>query len=214
MVSYLYSLASSSFLDQVPFHPSSPITIPQICEIRPHVLGSALVWGQEGIREEVDLLQRCDEMVSKLGLFSSNETKEDVSTPTSSSYSYGSPSLLLLEFHLHFISACVRNLSALSSSGGVKCRFGITIAAREPARRSQRGEAWRCLEERPTRRSTLAGLLPWPALCSQQTRSSAALGEQIEDEVLGEHAGKKGGDSVGEHIGGEADLLSLIDPTI
>ncbi|KAM0886317.1 hypothetical protein ACQ4PT_029789 [Festuca glaucescens] len=200
MVSYLYSLASSSFLDQVPFHPSSPITIPQICEIRPHVLGSALVWGQEGIREEVDLLQRCDEMVSKLGLFSSNETKEDVSTPTSSSYSYGSPSLLLLEFHLHFISACVR--------------FGITIAAREPARRSQRGEAWRCLEERPTRRSTLAGLLPWPALCSQQTRSSAALGEQIEDEVLGEHAGKKGGDSVGEHIGGEADLLSLIDPTI
>jgi hypothetical protein len=50
MVSYLHSLASSPSLDQVPFHPSSPITIPQICEIRPHVLGSALVWGQEGIR--------------------------------------------------------------------------------------------------------------------------------------------------------------------
>ncbi|KAM0929023.1 hypothetical protein ACQ4PT_001864 [Festuca glaucescens] len=108
MASYLHSLASSSSLDQVPFHPSSPITIPQICEIHPHVLGSALVWGEEGIHEGVDLLQRCDEMVSKLGLFSSNETKEDVSTPTSSSYSYGSPSLLLLEFHLHFMSAFVR----------------------------------------------------------------------------------------------------------
>jgi hypothetical protein len=81
MVSYLHSLASSPSLDQVPFHPSSPITIPQICEIRPHVLGSALVWGQEGIHEGV--LQRWDEMVSKLGLFSSNETKEDVSNATS-----------------------------------------------------------------------------------------------------------------------------------
>jgi hypothetical protein len=28
----------------------------------------------------VELLRRCDEMVSKLGLFSPNETKEDVST--------------------------------------------------------------------------------------------------------------------------------------
>ncbi|KAM0929020.1 hypothetical protein ACQ4PT_001864 [Festuca glaucescens] len=63
MASYLHSLASSSSLDQVPFHPSSPITIPQICEIHPHVLGSALVWGEEGIHEGVDLLQRCDEMV-------------------------------------------------------------------------------------------------------------------------------------------------------
>jgi hypothetical protein len=35
---------------------------------------------QEGIRKGVDLLRRCDEMVSKLGLFSSNETKDDVST--------------------------------------------------------------------------------------------------------------------------------------
>jgi hypothetical protein len=38
------------------------------------------VLGQEGIRNGVDLLRRCDEMVSKLGLFSPNETKEDVST--------------------------------------------------------------------------------------------------------------------------------------
>ena len=36
--------------------------------------------GQEGIRKVVELLRRCDEMVSKLGLFSPNETKEDVST--------------------------------------------------------------------------------------------------------------------------------------
>ena len=36
--------------------------------------------GQEGIRKGVELLRRCDEMVSKLGLFSTNETKEDVST--------------------------------------------------------------------------------------------------------------------------------------
>ena len=35
---------------------------------------------QDGIRTGVDLLRRCDEMVSKLGLFSPNETKEDVST--------------------------------------------------------------------------------------------------------------------------------------
>ena len=35
---------------------------------------------QDGIRTGVDLLRHCDEMVSKLGLFSPNETKEDVST--------------------------------------------------------------------------------------------------------------------------------------
>ncbi|BAF27559.1 Os11g0141000, partial [Oryza sativa Japonica Group] len=35
---------------------------------------------QEGIRKGVDLLRRCDEMVSKVGLFSSNETKDDIST--------------------------------------------------------------------------------------------------------------------------------------
>jgi hypothetical protein len=45
----------------------------------------ALTWlvchvGQEGIRRGVDLLRCCDEMVSKLNLVSSNESKEDVST--------------------------------------------------------------------------------------------------------------------------------------
>jgi hypothetical protein len=36
--------------------------------------------GRQGIRNGVDLLRRCGEMVTKLGLFSPNETKEDVST--------------------------------------------------------------------------------------------------------------------------------------
>ncbi|KAI4991841.1 hypothetical protein ZWY2020_040227 [Hordeum vulgare] len=45
-----------------------------------HALASSSSLDQEGIRKGVDLLRRCDEMVSKLGLFSSNETKEDIST--------------------------------------------------------------------------------------------------------------------------------------
>lgn len=84
--SHLHSLASSSSLDQVfpRFTPPSP---------HPHqpshggfmrALTVAAWFGlgylQEGIRKGVDLLRRCDEMVSKLGLFSSNETKDDVST--------------------------------------------------------------------------------------------------------------------------------------
>ncbi|KAL0921982.1 hypothetical protein M5K25_005938 [Dendrobium thyrsiflorum] len=35
---------------------------------------------QEQLKNGIDLLRRCDEMVSKLGLFSSNETIDDVST--------------------------------------------------------------------------------------------------------------------------------------
>ncbi|KAM0837132.1 hypothetical protein ACQ4PT_061870 [Festuca glaucescens] len=45
-----------------------------------HALASSSSLDQEGIRRGVDLLRRCDDMVSKLGLFSSNETKDDVST--------------------------------------------------------------------------------------------------------------------------------------
>uniref|UniRef100_A0ACD5XTE7 Uncharacterized protein n=1 Tax=Avena sativa TaxID=4498 RepID=A0ACD5XTE7_AVESA len=45
-----------------------------------HSLASSSSLDQEGIRTGIDLLRLCDEMVSKLGLFSSNETKEDVST--------------------------------------------------------------------------------------------------------------------------------------
>ncbi|CAD6270787.1 unnamed protein product [Miscanthus lutarioriparius] len=45
-----------------------------------HALACSSALGQEGVREGVELLRRCDGMVGKLGLFSSNETKEDVST--------------------------------------------------------------------------------------------------------------------------------------
>ncbi|KAK1629049.1 hypothetical protein QYE76_003364 [Lolium multiflorum] len=45
-----------------------------------HALVSSSSLDQEGIRRGVDLLRRCDDMVSNLGLFSSNETKDDVST--------------------------------------------------------------------------------------------------------------------------------------
>ncbi|CAO2143216.1 unnamed protein product [Urochloa humidicola] len=47
---------------------------------RLHGLASSSALDQEGIRKGVELLRRCDEMVSKLGLFSPNETKDDVST--------------------------------------------------------------------------------------------------------------------------------------
>ncbi|CAD6215142.1 unnamed protein product [Miscanthus lutarioriparius] len=47
---------------------------------RLHALASSSALDQDGIRTGVDLLRCCDEMVSKLGLFSGNETKEDVST--------------------------------------------------------------------------------------------------------------------------------------
>ncbi|KAG2544283.1 hypothetical protein PVAP13_9KG019272, partial [Panicum virgatum] len=47
---------------------------------RLHALASSSALDQDGIRTGVDLLRCCDEMVSKLGLFSPNETKEDVST--------------------------------------------------------------------------------------------------------------------------------------
>ena len=35
---------------------------------------------QDGLRKGCDALERCEEMISKLGLFSSNETKDDIST--------------------------------------------------------------------------------------------------------------------------------------
>ncbi|KAL6870650.1 hypothetical protein ACP4OV_014498 [Aristida adscensionis] len=47
---------------------------------RLHSLAADSALDQEGIRKGVELLRRCDEMVSKLGLFSANETKDDVST--------------------------------------------------------------------------------------------------------------------------------------
>lgn len=35
---------------------------------------------QETVRKGCEALKRCEEMVGKLGLFSSNETKDDIST--------------------------------------------------------------------------------------------------------------------------------------
>ncbi|AQK57288.1 PP2A regulatory subunit TAP46 [Zea mays] len=47
---------------------------------RLHALASSSALDQDGIRTGVELLRRCDEMVGRLGLFSPNETKDDVST--------------------------------------------------------------------------------------------------------------------------------------
>ncbi|KAJ6359420.1 hypothetical protein OIU76_001034 [Salix suchowensis] len=35
---------------------------------------------QELVKKGIEYLEKCEEMISKLGLFSSNETKEDIST--------------------------------------------------------------------------------------------------------------------------------------
>lgn len=88
--SRLHALASSSALDQVP--PSLSSGTLGIAPPHPDLIlrtKRAGGWclrafgfsaAQDGIRAGVGLLRRCDEMVSKLGLFSRNETKEDVST--------------------------------------------------------------------------------------------------------------------------------------
>lgn len=45
-----------------------------------HTTASESSVNQEYLKNGIEVLRRCDEMVSKLGLFSSNETKDDVST--------------------------------------------------------------------------------------------------------------------------------------
>nr|XP_010924912.1 PP2A regulatory subunit TAP46 [Elaeis guineensis] len=45
-----------------------------------HSMASESSINQETLMKGIEALRRCDEMVSKLGLFSSNETKDDVST--------------------------------------------------------------------------------------------------------------------------------------
>ncbi|PKA57205.1 PP2A regulatory subunit TAP46 [Apostasia shenzhenica] len=45
-----------------------------------HAMASESSVVQEKLKRGIEALRRCDEMVSKLGLFSSNETKDDVST--------------------------------------------------------------------------------------------------------------------------------------
>lgn len=88
--SRLHALASSSALDQVPLpYPGNrdrlallPLTKRQRSGER--CLRACFFFpfpaAQDGIRTGVELLRRCDEMVGRLGLFSPNETKDDVST--------------------------------------------------------------------------------------------------------------------------------------
>ncbi|THU70466.1 hypothetical protein C4D60_Mb08t25310 [Musa balbisiana] len=45
-----------------------------------HAMASESSVDREALRKGIQTLRRCDEMISKLGLFSSNETKDDVST--------------------------------------------------------------------------------------------------------------------------------------
>lgn len=45
-----------------------------------HSMASESLVDQEALRKGCRMLQKCDEMIGKLGLFSANETKEDIST--------------------------------------------------------------------------------------------------------------------------------------
>lgn len=58
------------------------MTLPSLFEEarKIHSAASESSVDQETLRKGIELLRRCDEMVSRLGLFSSNETKDDVST--------------------------------------------------------------------------------------------------------------------------------------
>lgn len=46
-------------------------------------MGDLIIEGlnfQETLRKACEMLEKCEDMISKLGLFSSNETKDDIST--------------------------------------------------------------------------------------------------------------------------------------
>ncbi|KAI8005967.1 PP2A regulatory subunit TAP46 [Camellia lanceoleosa] len=45
-----------------------------------HLLASKSGIDHESLRNGCEALQQCEEMISKLGLFSLNETKDDIST--------------------------------------------------------------------------------------------------------------------------------------
>ncbi|CAL5373495.1 unnamed protein product [Camellia sinensis] len=45
-----------------------------------HLSASESGIDQETLRKGYEALQQCEEMIGKLGLFSSNETKDDIST--------------------------------------------------------------------------------------------------------------------------------------
>jgi TAP42-like family protein len=47
------------------------------------LMGDLIIEGlnfQETLRKACEMLEKCEDMISKLGLFSSNETKDDIST--------------------------------------------------------------------------------------------------------------------------------------
>ncbi|KAK9665240.1 hypothetical protein RND81_14G099600 [Saponaria officinalis] len=58
------------------------MTLPSLLEQarKIHHLASDSSVDQESIRKGCEILQQCEEMIGKLGLFSSNETKDDIST--------------------------------------------------------------------------------------------------------------------------------------
>ncbi|KAL8167671.1 hypothetical protein V2J09_009170 [Rumex salicifolius] len=58
------------------------MTLPSLFEQarKTHQLASESVVDQDGIRKGCQALEKCVEMISKLGLFSSNETTDDIST--------------------------------------------------------------------------------------------------------------------------------------
>ncbi|KAG0479869.1 hypothetical protein HPP92_010491 [Vanilla planifolia] len=58
------------------------LSLPSLFELarKIHIKASESSVDQEVLKKGIEALRRCDEMVSKLGLFSSNETKDDVST--------------------------------------------------------------------------------------------------------------------------------------
>ncbi|KNA22341.1 hypothetical protein SOVF_034960 [Spinacia oleracea] len=60
----------------------SEMTLPSLFDQarKIHQLASDSSIDQESIRKGCEMLEKCEEMISRLGLFSTNETKEDIST--------------------------------------------------------------------------------------------------------------------------------------
>ncbi|ONK64353.1 uncharacterized protein A4U43_C07F24930 [Asparagus officinalis] len=67
-------MGESKNMDEIPL----PALFDQAKKI--HSMATESSCDQETLRKGIEALRRCDEMVSRLGLFSSNESKDDVST--------------------------------------------------------------------------------------------------------------------------------------
>ncbi|KAL9237425.1 hypothetical protein vseg_011974 [Gypsophila vaccaria] len=61
---------------------TSEMTLPSLLELgrKIHQSSTDSSIDQESVRRGCEVLQQCEEMIAKLGLFSSNETKDDIST--------------------------------------------------------------------------------------------------------------------------------------